>query len=184
MNATDKLQQIASASMRTYLQGEYTLPARKQIVVDYLNTVPLAAAAGFGETNGIGDGLWAWYGLDFDETNRILNSRFVRGEALAEAALLYKHVLSLMIAQRRPSYYLIAGRKELGELTDSYLRVLARAGVIPARLSDEALKLQLNFRVARFPEEGRNFASKKAVNAGAKQTRKGAQAVEKKTDGK
>ena len=77
MNATDKLQQIASASVRTYLQGEYTMPARKQIVVDYLNTVPLAAAAGFGETNGIGDGLWAWYGLDFDKTNHILNSRFV-----------------------------------------------------------------------------------------------------------
>ncbi len=67
MNATDKLQQMASASVRAYLGGENTLPVRKRIVVDYLNTVPLAAAPGFGETNGLGHALWAWYGLDFDE---------------------------------------------------------------------------------------------------------------------
>lgn len=146
MSAKDKLQQIASASVRAYLNGTNTLPARKQIVVDYLNTVPLSAAAGFGETNGIGDGLWAWYGLKFDETNHILNSRFVQGDALIEAAFLYKHILSLMIAQRRPSYYLLGGREELAELTDSYLRVLAQAGVIPSRLRDAALKLPLSFR--------------------------------------
>ena len=120
----DKVQQVASASVRAYLDGEETLPARKRIVVDYLNTVPLSAAAGFGEANGLGDGLWAWYGLDFDETNHILNSRFVEGDALVEAARLYKHVLSLMIAQRRPSYYLLAGREALEELTNSHLRVL------------------------------------------------------------
>ncbi len=165
MTAADKLQQIASASVRVYLHGENTLPARKQIVVDYLNTVPLSAAPGFGETNGIGDGLWAWYGLDFDEINHILNSRFVQGDALIETAFLYKHVLSLMIAQRRPSYYLLAGRKDLAELTDSHLRVLAQAGVIPARLKDEALKLPLRFRDTAAPEETRNFSEQKAVNA-------------------
>ena len=63
---------MASASLRAYLDGEDTLPRRRQIVVDYLNTVPLAAQAGFGEVNGLGDGLWAWYGRDFDEVNRLL----------------------------------------------------------------------------------------------------------------
>ncbi|HEV7929174.1 MAG TPA: transglycosylase domain-containing protein, partial [Nitrosospira sp.] len=82
MSTEDKLQQMVSASLRAYLYGENTMPVRKQIVVDYLNTVPLAAAPGFGETNGLGDALWAWYGLDFDETNHILNSRFVQGDAL------------------------------------------------------------------------------------------------------
>lgn len=165
MTAKDKLQQIASASVRVYLNGENTLPARKQIVVDYLNTVPLSAAPGFGETNGIGDGLWAWYGLNFDEINHILNSRFVQGDALVETASLYKHVLSLMIAQRRPSYYLLGGRKDLAELTDSYLRVLAQSGVIPTRLRDEALKLPLRFRDTAAPEEIRSFSEQKAVNA-------------------
>ena len=63
---------MASASLRAYLDGEDTLPRRRQIVVDYLNTVPLSAKAGFGEVNGIGDGLWAWYGRDFGEVNRLL----------------------------------------------------------------------------------------------------------------
>ncbi len=161
----DKLQQVASASVRAYLDGQKTLPARKRIVVDYLNTVPLAAVPGFGEANGLGDGLWAWYGLDFDETNHILNSRFVEGDALVEAARLYKHVLSLMIAQRRPSYYLLAGRKSLDELTNGHLRVLTQVGVIQPGLRDAALKLPLNFRDAAAPEETRNFPAQKAVNA-------------------
>ena len=164
MNATDKLQQMASASVRAYLGGENTLPVRKQIVVDYLNTVPLAAAPGFGETNGLGDALWAWYGLDFDETNHMLHSRFVQGDALVEAAWRYKHVLSLMIAQRRPSYYLLTGRKELAELTNSYLRVLTQAGVVEPSLTNVALQLPLRFRDTGF-DEMRNFAAQKAVNA-------------------
>jgi membrane peptidoglycan carboxypeptidase len=164
MNATDKLQQMASASVRAYLGGENTLPVRKQIVVDYLNTVPLAAAPGFGETNGLGDALWAWYGLDFDETNHMLHSRFVQGDALVEAAWRYKHVLSLMIAQRRPSYYLLTGRKELAELTNSYLRVLTQAGVVEPGLTNVALQLPLRFRNTGF-DEMRNFAAQKAVNA-------------------
>lgn len=163
----DKIQQVASASVRAYLDGERTLPARKRIVVDYLNTVPLSAAAGFGEANGLGDGLWAWYGLDFDETNHILNSRFVEGDALVEVARLYKHVLSLMVAQRRPSYYLLTGREALEELTNRHLRALTQAGVIPPGLRDEALKLPLNFRdsAPSAPEEIRNFSAQKAVNA-------------------
>lgn len=161
----DKLQQVASASVRAYLDGEETLPTRKRLVVDYLNTVPLSAAAGFGEANGLGDGLWAWYGLDFDETNHILSSRFVEGDALVEVARLYKHVLSLMIAQRRPSYYLLAGREALEELTDSHLRILVQAGVIPPGLGYAALKIPLHFRGTAAPEEIRNFAAQKAVNA-------------------
>ncbi|MGH8761862.1 MAG: transglycosylase domain-containing protein, partial [Nitrosospira sp.] len=163
----DKIQQVASASVRAYLDGERTLPARRRIVVDYLNTVPLSAAAGFGEANGLGDALWAWYGLDFDETNHILNSRFVEGEALVEVARLYKHVLSLMVAQRRPSYYLLTGREALEELTNRHLRALTQAGVIPSGLRDEALKLPLSFRdsAPSAPEEIRNFSAQKAVNA-------------------
>ncbi|HVW63414.1 MAG TPA: transglycosylase domain-containing protein [Nitrosospira sp.] len=160
----DKLQQVLSASVRAYLDGEETLPHRQRIIMDYLNTVPLAAAPGYGEANGLGDGLWVWYGLDFDEANHILNSRFVEGDALAEVARLYKHVLSLMIAQRRPSYYLLSGRKGLEELTNSHLRVLAQAGVISPGLRDAALPIPLHFRDTAMTEEPRNFIAQKAVN--------------------
>ena len=165
LTPTDKLQQVASASVRAYLDGENTLPARQHIVVDYLNTVPLAAAPGFGEANGLGDGLWAWYGLDFDQINRTLQAWPAGGASLAETARLYKHVLSLMIAQRRPSAYLISQRKALNELTNSHLLVLAQAGVIPVSLRDAALKVPLQFRASAVPEEIKKFSANKAANA-------------------
>ena len=77
----EKLRQIASASVRAYLNGPQTMPARQQIVVHYLNSVPLAAQPGIGEINGIGDGLAAWYGRDFDDVNRILKAPSTAAES-------------------------------------------------------------------------------------------------------
>ena len=165
LSPNDKMQQIASASVRAYLNGEDTMPARKRIVVDYLNTVPLAAASGFGEANGLGDGLWAWYGLDFERTNRILTAWSASGTDLAETARYYKHALSLMIAQRRPSGYLISDRKALNELTNSHLRLLAQAGIVSPSLRDAALRVPLSFLNAAAPEENKNFSTSKAANA-------------------
>lgn len=165
LTAKDKLQQIVSASVRAYLDGEENLSARQRIVVDYLNTVPLAAVPGFGEANGIGDGLWAWYGLDFDEVNKTLKDHDAGMKDVAAAAKLYKHVLSLMIAQRRPSGYLVSERKALEALTNSHLRVLAQAGVIRPDIRDAALNTPLQFRTEAIVETSRDFAEKKAVNA-------------------
>ena len=53
----DKLLQMASASLRAYQRGPITIEARRRIVLDYLNSVPLAAQRGEGEISGIGDGL-------------------------------------------------------------------------------------------------------------------------------
>ena len=117
----DKLAQMASASLRAYLGGPQTLTARRQIVLDYLNSVPLAAQRGEGEITGLGDGLWAWYGRELDEVNRVLAmgssshaSELSRGtfaspahsEALpGSKGTVYREVLSLMLSQRRPTYY-------------------------------------------------------------------------------
>ena len=165
LSARDKLQQVASASVRAYLDGSDTLPARQRIVVNYLNTVPLAAVAGFGEVNGIGDGLWAWYGWNFGYVNRTLRSLPSSGADLGEFASVYKHVLSLMIAQRRPSAYLTKERKTLEALTNSHLRVLAQAGVIPPAVRDAALKVPLRFLSAAVAEETGDFLSRKAASA-------------------
>lgn len=48
-------------------------------------------------------------------------------------------MLSLLIAQRRPSYYLGAGREEMAALTDSHIRLLANGGIIDTALRDAAL---------------------------------------------
>lgn len=167
----DKLQQMASASVRAYLDGEDTEARRRQIVADYLDTVPLSAQAGVGEVNGLGDAMWAWYGRDFDEVQRLLRPLggplaplhgppawvptpaptaqatqallAQKPPALRDQALAFKQALSLLVAQRRPSYYLGEGAARLEPLTNSHLRVMAEAGIISPALRDAALPLPL-----------------------------------------
>ncbi len=140
----DKLRQMASATVRAYLGGEDTTAARRQLVLDYLNTVPLSAKRGLGEVNGMGDGLWAWYGRDFSEVNQLLGAGVEDSAPSRSAALAYKQALSLLIAQRRPSYYLADSSSDLEQLTNSHLRLLASEGVIPAALRDAALAVRLD----------------------------------------
>ena len=143
LSATDKLKQMASASVRAYQSGPDTLPARQNIVRDYLNSVPLSAAPGYGEVHGLADGLRVWYGADFVQVNQVLE------QADADPAargLALRQVLSLMIAQRRPSYYLAQGHNQLAKLTDSHIRLLANGGVIDRRLRDAALSSVVSWR--------------------------------------
>src|SRR5262249_32913701 len=168
-SAREKLRQMASASVRAYLAGEDTLAARRKIVASYLSTVPLSAKPGYGEINSIGDGMWAWYGRDFDEVNRLLNAvspaaAEANGE-LQRQAEAYKQVLSLMIAQRRPSYYLAEGKQDLEELTNSYLRLLGAAGVIPPALRDAALPIELAFHEDPGAPPPVSFVTRKAATA-------------------
>lgn len=142
----DKLRQMASASVRAYQGGAENLPARRNVVLTYLNSVPLSAQPGYGEVSGLPDGLWVWYGADYQQVNRLLSTPAGKGGELDAQGQALRQVVSLMIAHRRPSYYLARGRKPLGELTDSYLRLLAQAGVIEAPLRDAALAQRLEFR--------------------------------------
>jgi membrane peptidoglycan carboxypeptidase len=160
---SDKLRQMASATLRAYQDGEDTTGARRKIVLDYLNTVPLSAKVGYGEVNGIGDGMWVWYGRDFAQVNQLLKGAV----ATPEQALVYKEALSLMIAQRRPAYYLGAGEQDLETLTDSHLRVLAQAGVITPQLRDAAIAARLHPAIGSgvAPTPPSTFVSRKAANA-------------------
>jgi membrane peptidoglycan carboxypeptidase len=160
---SDKLRQMTTASLRAYLDGPNTLPMRKKTVMAYLNTVPLAAAPRFGEVNGIADGLWAWYGLDFGEINKVLEKKTRVGEAAYASAL--KHVLSLIIAERRPSYYLAANRKALDALTDDHLDLLANADVISRELADRAKRVRLRSTRERIDPPAPRFVDQKATNA-------------------
>ncbi|WP_081948826.1 transglycosylase domain-containing protein [Litchfieldella xinjiangensis] len=145
-SASDKLRQMISASVRSYQDGPNTLGARQDVALDYLNTVPLSAAPGYGEVHGIGDGLWVWFGADFDEVNRLLVSGSSDLHALPQQGLALRQVVALMIAQRRPSYYLSQGRQALEQLTDSHLRLFTEAGIVDAALRDAALEQRLTFR--------------------------------------
>ncbi|RZI81510.1 MAG: penicillin-binding protein [Rubrivivax sp.] len=165
----EKLRQMASASVRAYLDGPDTRSARRRIVLDYVNTVPLSAKPGVGEVHGVGDGLWAWYGRDFTEVNALLKelaqAKTPSGPALQRQAEAYKQVLSLFIAQRRPSYYLVDGHDDLQKLTDSHLRLLASANLIPLSLRDAALPIKLKLHAAQPTERPVSFVDRKAITA-------------------
>ncbi len=160
----DKFIQMASASVRAYQEGEDTSLYRRQLVLDYVNSVPLSAAPGYGEVNGLGDGLFVWYGTEFDEMNRLLNLKDPRSPELEEQAKIIKQVISLMIAHRRPSFYLVEGRKELAVLCNSYVRLLAQNGSISQGLSEAAQAQPLFFRDFSKHDAAAQIAINKGVN--------------------
>jgi membrane peptidoglycan carboxypeptidase len=140
----EKLRQIASASLSAYRDGPGTLEARRAIVADYLNSIPLAAVAGEGEVIGLGSGLEAWYGADFEAVKAELRALGEDGSRPSEAqARAYRQVLSLLLAARRPTYYLIGDPAGLAARTDGYLRLLAASGRISPELRDRALAVRL-----------------------------------------
>ncbi|MBP2263982.1 membrane peptidoglycan carboxypeptidase [Pseudomonas hunanensis] len=146
VSGAEKIRQMFSASVRAYQGGPDTTESRQRIVRDYLNSVPLSAVPGHGEVHGMAEGLRVWYGADFDQVNQALTSTATDAQSMAARGLALRQVLSLMIAQRRPSHYLSKGRVELAELTDSHIRVLAAANVIERPLADAALASKAVYR--------------------------------------
>ena len=143
----EKLRQMVSASVRAYQGGPVTLPARQELVRTYLNSVPLSAAPGYGEVHGFGDGFWVWFGEDFEQVNQLLQLPEANEDSLLAQGLALRQVISLLIAQRRPFYYLRSqGRAELSALTGSYLRLMERSGYISAALRDAGLAQEVTFR--------------------------------------
>ncbi|GGP70131.1 glycosyl transferase [Shewanella algicola] len=162
LSIKDKLLQIGSAIVRVYQQGENTVNARQRIVQDYLNTVPLSSAPGFGEVHGIGDGLWAWFKTDFAQANQLLLSRHTPQNG-AQRGKVFREIVALMIAQRRPSYYLLQGHDDLESLVDSYLRLLGRDSLIETKLMVAALESSLTFNTTKLATT--NQTNNKGINA-------------------
>ena len=166
-SAGEKLRQMLAASLRAYRSSPDTREARRQIVSDYTNSIPLAAVAGHGEVTGLGDGLWAWFGADLDEVNRLLSlPENVASPADLEArARAYRQVLTLFTAHKRPSYFLLADRQALRMRTDSYLRLLLQQGIITPDLSRRALGTELVIRDRAPKGVPAPFIERKAANA-------------------
>ncbi|MDR6916273.1 membrane peptidoglycan carboxypeptidase [Pseudomonas sp. 3296] len=146
VSGAEKIRQMISATVRAYQAGPDTLEARKNVVRDYLNSVPLSAVPGHGEVHGMAEGLRVWYGADFDKANETLASPATDPKTMAAKGLALREILSLMIAQRRPSHYLTKGRDELADLTDSHIRLLAQNNVIDAPFATAALASKVTYR--------------------------------------
>jgi len=162
----DKLKQMLTASLRAYQEGPSTLAARRQVVCDYLNSLPLASIPGHGEVIGLGDGVWAWYGADFERATRLLKQADSGvNAASAEQGAAYRQALSLLLAINRPSHYLQREPGSLVSRTQSYVRVLAEMGLIPATLRDAALAAPPALRNKAPNVELVSFSERKAMDS-------------------
>ena len=161
----EKVRQMEAASLRIYQDGADTMPARRQLAAAYLDSTPLGSRPAYGEIIGLGEGLWAWYGIDPAEANRVLEDPLQTSGRLLRRAQVYKQVLSLLLAQRRPSWYLPGEIQALDALTNRYLRLLRAQGLIDAGLCDAALGIPLVLRVEAPPPEAVPYVRRKATNA-------------------
>jgi membrane peptidoglycan carboxypeptidase len=157
----DKLRQVAGASLKAYREGADTSEWRREIVVDYLNTAPLAAVPGYGEINGIGDGLYAWFGLDLADVKAALTA----SDPSPAKVRAYKHALALMIALRAPTTYLQKDRAALDDKVNEYTRLLARDGIIDNELATAVQAAPLDFLDRAPVAPPMPFARQKAPNA-------------------
>ena len=156
----DKLRQLTAASLRAYRDGPDSTASRQEIVLDYLNTMPLAAAPGYGEVHGLGNGLRAWFDLDLDGVESALTSP---GSGPAKAAA-YKHVLALLYAVRAPTRYLVEDPGLLDKKITAYGDLLLKAGVIDRELNRELHEAPLRFG-GHVDQPPIDFAERRAATA-------------------
>lgn len=161
---SDKLRQIISASLRAYRTGTDTRLARKGIIVDYMNSMPLGAVPGEGEVTGLGHGMWAWF-VKPPERLTVDLSLPEEGKGLVRKAETYKQALALIMATRRPTLYLQQNHEELENRLESYLGLLTEQGIISDRLAQAVRKAPLRFRKEAPKREAVQFTDHKATNA-------------------
>lgn len=160
-SGSDKLRQIVSATLKAYRHGEDTSRSRQEIMVEYLNSIPLTAAPLWGEVYGLGEGLRAWFGMSLDDARVALNNPV----ATTEKVRAYKHTIALLAALRAPHRYLVKDRKALENRIGMYLGLLVRDGVIDAEFAEAVRKTPLDF-LPHAPVPPRpNFVDRKAVTA-------------------
>jgi len=164
---TDKFHQMGTASLRAYMMGPDTRAMRQEIALSYLNSMPLAATPKLGEIHGLGDGLSAWFGTDFNEVNRLLSQQGLNAQTRIsrQQAQIYRQVLNILLSQRRPSYFLGKGFDALQNLTDSYLRLMAEQGVISPALRDATLKVSTTRSIKTDTSPSPAFDSDKKTQA-------------------
>jgi membrane peptidoglycan carboxypeptidase len=160
----EKFRQMLTASARAYRDGPDTTTTRREIVTAYLDSTPLGSRPGYGEVIGVPEALWIWYGTDLAEADRVLNTPATTKSQIARKGEVYRQALALLLAGRRPAYYLNGDGAALAALTDSYLRLMAGAGIIDPVLRDAALGARLHFRTQLPPPAAVFFVGNKATD--------------------
>jgi membrane peptidoglycan carboxypeptidase len=157
----DKLRQIFAASLKAYRPGVDPLAWRRDIILDYVNTMPLAAAPGYGEVHGLGAGLRVWFGLPLS----LVCDALASSESTVAKAHAFKHSLALIASLRAPTTYLVKDHAALGKRVDLYTQLLAKAGVIDAGFAQAVRQVPLTFLPLRAEAVTTSFVEWKDLNA-------------------
>jgi membrane peptidoglycan carboxypeptidase len=155
-----KLRQMTDASLKVYQKGPDTREERRQIILDYLNSIPLAAAPGYGELHGIGDGLEAWFSIRLPEVQKSL----ALPDSNPEKAKVFKHALALLCSVKAPSSYLMQNRAALLARANFYAQLLANVQVISQNFAAQVIAVPLAFSTTRPKYTLPSYAERKAVN--------------------
>jgi membrane peptidoglycan carboxypeptidase len=155
-----KLRQMTDASLKVYQKGPDTREERRQIVLDYLNSIPLAAAPGYGEIHGIGNGLNAWFGMNLQDIRRA----FTLPDDSPEKAGAFKHLLALQCSVKAPSYYFLRNHAALETRANFYAQLLANVQVISQDFADRIKSTPLSFCNTPPKAPLPSYAESKAVN--------------------
>lgn len=151
--ARDKIRQITSASLRVYRTGRDTTVSRKEIVTDYINTVPLASVPGYGEVHGLGEGLWAWLDTDIKALSEVLRSEDASPEGMKIRAEAFKKVMVLFLSVKAPTFYLVNNRQALMKRADLFTDLMVREGEISAEFREvlKSAPIRLRTRWVNMP---------------------------------
>ncbi|MBI4489016.1 MAG: transglycosylase domain-containing protein [Deltaproteobacteria bacterium] len=160
-SVADKLRQMVGASLKAYRDGSDTRSWRRKIVVDYLDSIPLAAAPAYGEVNGLGEGLYAFFGLKLPDVSDALAS-----EGLTFAKVhAFKHVLALLVALPAPTTYLLEDRVALEDRVNQFAWLLAKAGVIDKEFAQALEKTSIRFLPSAPVSPPQSVTQQRAPNA-------------------
>ncbi len=155
-----KLRQMTDASLKVYQNGPDTREERRQIILDYLNSIPLAAAPGYGELHGIGNGLSAWFGLSLTDVQKFL----LLPDTGAGKASAFKHVLALLCSVKAPSYYLLQNHSALQARVNFYTQMLANVQVVSQDFANRVITTPLSFDTHPPQFALPAYAERKAIN--------------------
>src|SRR3990172_4576758 len=156
----DKFRQMISASIKVYSKGMDTSAARRQIILDYINSAPLAGAPGYGEIYGLGEGLRVWFGENLKEVSRSLESP----EPDRQKARAFLQVLSLLCSVRAPSYYIIENPPALEMRVRNYVNLLEKEGIIEPDFAALLRKTPVKFSPTPYESQPKPLAMRKASN--------------------
>ncbi len=157
----NKLKQMAAATLRVYKGGPDTRQARRDIILDYINTAPLAAVPGYGEIYGLGEGFHAWFGRSLFDVRRT----FYLPDTDPEKVQIFRQALTLICAVRAPTFYMVYNYPALEKRVSDYVSLLEKGGVIPPAFASRVRETPVVFSPGKYMSVPVPFSIRKAVNS-------------------